>query len=66
MQRSPGAPAWAVGVMMTGLFAGAIAGPVAIGVLADHDLWTPAWLMCAVFALLAAATVVAVRRHESA
>ena len=66
VQRSPGAPAWAVGVMMTGLFAGAIAGPVAIGVLADHDLWTPAWLMCAVFALLAAATVVAVRRHESA
>ena len=29
VQRSPEAPAWAVGVMMTGLFAGAITGPAA-------------------------------------
>jgi MFS family permease len=65
VQRSPDAPAWAVGVMMTGLFGGAIAGPVAVGVLAGNDLWAPAWILCAVFALLAAATVVAVRRHEA-
>ena len=65
VQRSPDAPAWAVGVMMTGLFGGAIAGPVAIGLLAESDLWAAAWIGCACFALLAAASVIAVRRHEA-
>ena len=64
VQRSPDAPAWAVGVMMTGLFGGAIAGPVAIGLLAEHDLWTLAWVMSATFSLLAAATVALTLRHE--
>jgi predicted MFS family arabinose efflux permease len=62
VQYSPDAPAWAVGVMLSGLFAGAIAGPLAIGVLADADLFAVAWIMCSVLTLLAAATVVAVRR----
>ena len=54
-----------VGATMTGLFGGAIAGPVAIGVLAENDLWAAAWIGCAVFALLAAATVIAAPRHEA-
>ena len=62
VQYSPDAPAWAVGVMLGGLFAGAVAGPLAIGVLADADLFWVAWVMCSVLTLLAAATVVAVRR----
>jgi MFS family permease len=62
VQYSPDAPAWAVGVMLGGLFAGAVAGPLAIGVLADADEFALAWVMCSVLALLAAATVVAVRR----
>jgi MFS family permease len=62
VQYSPGAPAWAVGVMLGGLFAGAVAGPLAIGLLAHADHWALAWIMCSAFALLAAATVVAVRR----
>jgi MFS family permease len=62
VQHSPQAPAWAVGVMLAGLFAGAVAGPLTIGVLADHGHFTPAWIMCSAFALLAGATVVAVRR----
>jgi MFS family permease len=62
VQHSPQAPAWAVGVMLGGLFAGAVAGPLAIGLLADHGHFTGAWIMCSAFALLAAATVVAVRR----
>jgi MFS family permease len=37
VQRSPGAPAWAVGVLMAGLFSGAIAGPLLVGLLAEHE-----------------------------
>ncbi len=63
VQRSPEAPAWAVGVMMTGLFVGAIGGPLLTGLLAEHDLFTVAWIACAALALLAAATVAATLRH---
>ena len=62
VQRSPDAPAWAVGVMMAGLFAGAVAGPLVVGLLARADHFTAAWIMCSAFALLAAATIVATRR----
>ena len=62
VQYSPDAPAWAVGVMLGGLFAGAVAGPLAIGLLAHDGHFAVAWIMCSVFALLAAVTVVAVRR----
>jgi MFS family permease len=61
VQRSPGAPAWAVGVLMAGLFSGAIAGPLLVGVLAEHEQFALAWAACAGFALLAACTVLAVR-----
>jgi MFS family permease len=62
VQYSPEAPAWAVGVMLGGLFAGAVAGPLTIGLLAHSGHFAIAWIMCSVFALLAAVTVVAVRR----
>jgi MFS family permease len=62
VQHSPNAPAWAVGVMLAGLFAGAVAGPLTLGVLGDGGHFTAGWLLCATFALLAAVTVVAVRR----
>jgi predicted MFS family arabinose efflux permease len=62
VQLTPQAPAWAVGVMLAGLFAGAVTGPLAVGLLADSGHFTPAWILCSGFALLAAATVVAVRR----
>jgi predicted MFS family arabinose efflux permease len=65
VQHAPDEPAWAVGVLLSGLFAGAIAGPLAIGFLAEHDLWSVAWLLCAAFTLLSAATVAAVRRHDA-
>ena len=61
VQRSPGAPAWAVGVLMAGLFSGAIAGPLLVGVLAEQERFALAWGACAGFALLAACTVLAVR-----
>jgi hypothetical protein len=64
VQRSPGAPAWAVGVMMTGLFVGAVGGPLLTGFLAEHDLFTLAWIACAGLALLAAGTIAATLRRE--
>jgi MFS family permease len=66
VQHSPDAAAWAVGVMLAGLFAGAIAGPIAVGFLAEHEHWTAAWIVCALFALAASAVVAAVRRHDRA
>jgi MFS family permease len=62
VQYSPDAPAWAVGVMLGGLFAGAVAGPLTIGLLAHAGHFAVAWIMCSAFALLATATVMAVRR----
>jgi MFS family permease len=57
VQRSPDAPAWAVGVMMSGLFVGAVGGPLLTGFLAEHDRFALAWIACAALALLAAATI---------
>jgi MFS family permease len=65
VQRSPEAPAWAVGVMMTGLFVGAVVGPLLTGFLAEQDLFTAAWIACATLALLAAVTIVATLRAET-
>jgi MFS family permease len=65
VQRSPAAPAWAVGVLMAGLFSGAIAGPLLVGMLAQQEQFALAWAACAAFALLAACTVSATRRYGS-
>jgi MFS family permease len=65
VQRSPEAPGWAVGVMMTGLFVGAVTGPLLTGLLAEHELFEAAWIVCAALALLAAATIVATLRGEA-
>jgi MFS family permease len=65
VQRSPQAPGWAVGVMMTGLFVGAVAGPLLTGFLAEHDLFEAAWLACALLAALAAATIAATLRRQA-
>jgi MFS family permease len=64
VRRSPDAPAWAVGVMMSGLFAGAVAGPLLVGLLAEHGSFTAAWSVCAALALLAGGVLAATRRGE--
>ena len=61
VQRSPDNPAWAVGVMMSGLFAGAVAGPLLVGALADRGAYSEAWGLCAVLALLAGVTLALTR-----
>jgi MFS family permease len=62
--RQPDAPAWAVGVMMSGLFAGAAAGPLLVGALAQHGAFAAAWGLCAGLALASAATIALTRRRE--
>jgi MFS family permease len=63
--RAPGAPAWATGVLMAGLFVGAVIGPVATGLLAEYEQFTAAWLVLAAFALGAAGTVALVSRRSA-
>jgi predicted MFS family arabinose efflux permease len=58
---SPDAPARAVGVMMAGLFAGAVAGPLLVGALASEGSYEAAWLACAALSLVAAGVVQAAR-----
>jgi MFS family permease len=66
VSRRQEAPAWAVGVMMSGLFAGAAGGPLLVGLLAEHDHFTAAWSLCAGLALAASATIALTRRFEQA
>jgi MFS family permease len=63
--RAPGAPAWAVGVMMAGLFAGAVTGPLATGLLAHREQFTAAWLLLAACALAAGGLVAVVSRRSA-
>lgn len=62
--RQPDAPAWAVGVMMSGLFAGAAGGPLLVGALAEHGAFAAAWALCAGLALASAGTIAVTRSHE--
>jgi MFS family permease len=62
VQRTPGSPAWAVGVMMSGLFAGAIVGPLVVGLLAEHGGFGVAWATCAGLAVAGAITALVARR----
>ena len=62
VERSPDAPARAVGTMLTGLLLGNAAGPLLIGLLADDGHYAAAWSVCGVLALAAAALAVVVRR----
>ena len=65
VQRSPDNPAWAVGVMLSGLFTGAVAGPLLVGLLVEHGEFSWAWVMCATLALLAGLTLALTRRAET-
>jgi MFS family permease len=63
VRRAPEAPAWAVGVMLSGLFVGAVAGPLVVGLLVDGGAFAGAWAACAACAVAAAAvTATAARR----
>jgi MFS family permease len=58
VRRQPEEAASATAVMMVGLFAGALAGPLLIGLLAHAGQFSLAWVACATAALLAVATLI--------
>jgi MFS family permease len=55
-RRDPGA---AVGVVVTGIFGGAVAGPLGAGFIADRASFELVWWLCAALAVLAAAALLA-------
>jgi MFS family permease len=59
VRRNPHAPGVATGITQTGTYVGAMAGPLAIGWLADHVSITSAWITAAAL-LLAAAVCIAI------
>jgi MFS family permease len=61
---APTRPAAAVGVMMTGLFVGAVAGPLMVGLVSGHAGYRLVWVLNAGLALAAAGVLLIVRRIE--
>jgi MFS family permease len=59
---APTRPAAAVGVMMTGLFTGAVGGPLMVGLVSSHVGYQPVWVLNAGLVLAAAGLLVVVRR----
>jgi predicted MFS family arabinose efflux permease len=59
---NPGATAAAVGMQLSGFFAGAVVGPLMVGLFAGGGDYTAAWLICACLALLGAALALLAHR----
>lgn len=66
VSRSATAPAWAVGVMMTGLFLGAMGGPFVVGQIVERGHTSLPWIACAAVAALAAGTAATTVRPRRA
>jgi MFS family permease len=64
IEANPRVPGAAAGVVMTGVYVGAAAGPVLFGLLADHVSFTSAWLASAALALGAAGVARAARAAQ--
>lgn len=58
VRLNPTAPAAATGITQTGVYVGALAGPILFGVVVDSAGYGPAWLLAGVASALAAAGVV--------
>lgn len=54
----------AIGIQMSGFFAGATVGPLMVGVLAEQSSYSVAWLACALLAVVGAA-VAMLARHQA-
>jgi len=61
IQRYRDAPAAAMGTQLTGFYAGAVIGPLLVGVLVGAEEFKFAWLLCAALALLAVTAALASR-----
>jgi MFS family permease len=63
VSNNPDTTAGAIGVQMAGFFAGAVVGPLLLGLFAQHGSYTAAWWACTALALVA--TLVALRAERS-
>jgi len=63
--RNQEAPVWAVGVLMSGVFAGAAAGPLLVGAVATRASLSTAWSICLVLSIVPLVLVVLVVRRGS-
>jgi MFS family permease len=54
VSRNPDATAAAIGLQMAGFFAGAVVGPLVLGLFAEHGSYTGAWIVCIGLSLAAA------------
>ena len=59
VRDNPDTPGAATGVTQTGIYIGALAGPLAFGAIVDRAAYGPAWVATAVCSLLAAGAMVA-------
>lgn len=62
VRNNPDAPARSTGITQTGIYAGAVLGPVAFGVVADRWGFGPAWALSASWSLIAALGALVARR----
>jgi len=66
VRHAPAAPAWAVGVLLSGLFAGAAVGPFVIGQLFASGDQRSAWAICCTCSVIAVVLlIVFMRRHPT-
>lgn len=63
VRLNPSAPAAATGITQTGVYVGALAGPVIFGIVVDHSGYGLAWTLAALSSAGAAAGVVLGRRR---
>lgn len=62
ISQNPDATAVAVGMQMAGFFSGAVVGPLVVGLFAEGDNYTGAWVVCALLAAAGAAMAVLAAR----
>jgi predicted MFS family arabinose efflux permease len=66
VRQNDDAPVWAVGMLMSGVFAGAIVGPLLVGAVSAQTSFRTAWTMCALLSLVPLGAVALARRRTSA
>ena len=63
VRLNPGAPGAATGITQTGVYVGALTGPVVFGLVADHAGFGWAWILSAAFSSIGAVGMVVGRRQ---
>jgi len=65
VQHTRDAPVWAVGMLMSGVFVGAILGPLLVGTISTAASFQTAWVTCAALSLIPLVAVALARRQST-